>query len=138
MKSIPMVQIPENFHIAVVSYDSTYDDGGIENLLINQAGFPHANIIDLYDLPRNPEKKFDLVIYVHRSKKSRKIYEFLEVFNQFKEKFAGVPSLKINIIERINKRILKVRNISRGSKIQNIVEAVTSHLEKMYNISFQR
>lgn len=138
MKTIPVVTIPRHFTVAVVSFDSTYDDGGIECLLINQVGFAHESIIDLDDLPKNSERKFDLVIYIHRTKKNRAISEFLEVLNRFKEKFIGVPSLKVNIIEHVNKSILKVRNISQNNNFRNIIESVVGHLGKMYNISFQR
>lgn len=138
MANIPLVKIPRDFYTAVVSYDSTYDEGGVECLLVNQVGFPHANIIDLHDLPKNSEKKFDLVIYIHRSRKDRKISDFLRVLYRYKEKFIGVPSLKVNIMECDNRGFLKVRNVSRDNKIFDIIEAVSGHLGKMYNISFQR
>jgi len=138
MKNIPILDLPENFCIAVMSYDSTYDDGGIECLLVNQVGLSHANIIDLDDLPKNQDKKIDLVIYIHKSRKVRKVSEFLETFNRFKEKFIGVPALKVNIKEGINKRVLKVQYFSRNLKFQNIINVVVGHLKKMYNITLVR
>jgi len=138
MKIIPAVNIPRNFNVAVVSFDGTYDDGFIEFLLINKVGFAHESIIDLDDLPTNSERKFDLVIYIHRTKKNRTISEFLEILNRFKGKFIGVPSLKVNIMEHINKSVIKVRNISQNNNFRDIIESVAGHLGKMYNISFQR
>jgi len=138
MKSINEVKKRSDINVAVVSFDGTYDDGGIELLLINKMGFSHERIIDLDDLPSNSEIIFDFVIYIHRTKKHRGISEFLKIFNSFKRKFIGIPSLKVNIVEPINKCFIKVRNIPQSKNIRNILESVMSHLGEMYHVSFQR
>jgi hypothetical protein len=133
-----MVKIPKDCHILIISFDETYDEGGIENLLINQAGVDHRLLLNLEDF-NNSKKNLGLVIYVDRSSEVGRLKDFQPSFNKLKRKIAGIPTLKIRITEHFMNTecgILKIRNTPKKGKIKEIVEFVREQLAKMYKFSF--
>ncbi len=131
-----MEKIPENFRILFISFDDIYDNGAMEALLINQAGLPHSALIDLEDLLKNPEEKIDLVIYIDRSAElGMNLKDFRQSFKGLKKKIKGIPTLKIKILEGVEKSILRVRNFPYDNQLQRIISFLTDHLNKMYKFS---
>jgi hypothetical protein len=141
MKTIPIIRVPKNFCIVVVS--SIRDESGrVELQFVNQGGVPHQQIIDLEDLPMNLDK-IGLVIYIDKTEENpeillpqegRIILNFFEILNQYKESFLGKPAIEVEFDEKIKTGILKVRNLSQSSSIREIIESVICHLREMYRI----
>jgi hypothetical protein len=127
----------KNANVACITLDGEFDqDDSLESFLINQGWLSNNELEPFDEISENQINKFDLFIFILRSKKYNTPKNFINSNNELYKKLRKLPSMTIGVGEN-SKGSLSIRNVpEKNQKILSIISFLKKPFEIMYNISF--